>query len=136
MMLNIEEFGTDSERIWDLEPSDYLIRRCEEHWGANGDDQGLVGISFYQTKRGWFAKMVRHFVDGSVRDIHISHGMISGLPLWQYRITSQEEWDLYVAPYLSSNTMIDMEGELDGDDIELAQIIMDEIEEERNGLQK
>lgn len=103
---------------WNIDPKNpEIMRECQRHW--KGSD-----ISFWKTKRGYIARMYRP----DHNDVHAATAVVGNIPVWAW--TAMEGfWEKYVVPHIIPETMINMDGEFDGDDIELAQIIIDELEE-------
>ncbi len=108
----------DPERIWNL-PIEFDAVRL----GKIVDGE----VFYSHTKKGIIARLIR---DG-IHHIGTYNGGTDDYPEPLWEEVPASFWDIYIAKYIIVPPMINMDGEFDGDDIELAQIIMDEIEEGR-----
>jgi len=113
----------DEKRVWDL-PSDLDVPFLEGHFSGK--------ITLVLTAKGIVAHLCQHdkLHYLSTELIRVNNANNSE-PWWNLTI-SLEFWEEYIIPYIIIPPLIDMKGEFDGDDIELAQIIMDEIDESKS----
>jgi len=107
----------DKSRIWDLDVAKLDILELERKFG------GVVEVAL--TKKGQIAQLRQHgnYYIGTKNCAFPGH---PHEPRWEH--VSEAFWRVYIVPHIYVPSMIDMTGEFDGDDIELAQIIMDELE--------
>lgn len=112
----------DEERVWNL-PNDLGQEQYAEIFRCSSDK-----ISIHLTEKG----IIFRLFDAPSEYMATELYEIGKSAEPRLESINSSFWDIYIAPHIIQPSSF-MAPEFDEDDIELAQIIMDEIEEGRNG---
>ena len=110
----------DEKRVWNL-LIDLSVEQYAQIFGCSSDQ-----ISIHMTKKGIIFRLHESNVEYISTELY--DGGEYGEP--KLELINSSFWDIYIVPHIIPPSSF-MAPEFDEDDIELAQIIMNEIEEEK-----